>query len=79
MDFIYGKKVNVKKIAIFETGSDFAAINFDVLKKNNGKCFDRFKNKRKNLVSKFVHVCKNSTIRRVPIILHSPLSTNLTK
>jgi hypothetical protein len=40
VDFIYGKKVNVKKIAIFETGSDFAAINFDVLKKNNWKNFE---------------------------------------
>ena len=26
MDFIYGKKVNVKKIIISESGSDFAAI-----------------------------------------------------
>jgi type III secretory pathway component EscU len=30
VDFIYGKKVNVKKIVIFESGSDFAAINFVV-------------------------------------------------
>jgi len=27
----HGKKVNVLKIVIFESGSDFAAINFDVL------------------------------------------------
>ena len=31
MDFIYGKKVNIKKIVIFKSVSDFAAINFDVL------------------------------------------------
>jgi hypothetical protein len=43
VDFIYGKKVNVKKIIIFKSGSDFAAINFDVLNSYFGGIFWREK------------------------------------
>ena len=52
MDFIYGKKVNVKKIVIFESGSDFAAINFDVLNSYFGSLFLKKKKQWTNLKTK---------------------------
>jgi hypothetical protein len=50
VDFIYGKRVNVKKIVIFKSGSDFAAINFDVLKVISAVYFEE-KKQWKNLAS----------------------------